>query len=445
MLQLFNTSPKNPKLFGIKYGYGPAAPSIAAELNRTVAMPPQVTEDAAFRFWNDFNAGSPNDFNGWRNAANDFYKTHLVNRLAHALDAETGFGERLVQFWADHFTQTTTRNQMFAMQTSFIDEAIRKNLLNFTNMLNAVELHTAMIMFLNQDVSVGEGSVINVQTPERGLNENLAREILELHTVGVESNYTQDDVRAAANLLAGIVIRPYRRQVGYEVERAAPTTQRILGVDYPENSIDEIKRWLSNLAVLPDTAKHLCYKLVNHFVADDPPEHVVNYLANIYLQNNGNLLPVYEAMEKILWVYEQDYKKTKQPFDWVISCLKSLDITGADIRSLGKDFVWAEIINPMDNMGQKWNGQTGPDGWGERETDWLSPSQLSSRIVWALNFIPKVFVALGRPVPDVQTVFLNSFVRNEPAEAHVYRWANLAQTPVMGITSIFVSDLFSRR
>ena len=208
--------------------------------------------------------------------------------LARAVGAEDPLRERLVQFWADHFT-TVARNRIErALPATMIEEAIRPNLMRpFAEMLKAVVTHPAMLIYLNQASSVGPGSRLGMRQG-KGLNENLARELLESHTLGVGAGYAQDDVRQMAELLTGLSLRPGTGFV-FDPRQAEPGPETVLGVTYRGEGVAPIFRALEALAVRPETARHLAGKLAVHFVSDEPDAGLVSGLEAAWSDSGGDL------------------------------------------------------------------------------------------------------------------------------------------------------------
>ncbi len=191
------------------------------------------------------------------------------------------FRERLVRFWGDHFTTSSARVHPRAGPAAMREEAIRPHIAGrFADLLIAAVLHPVMLMYLSQVGSVGPNSVVGLELG-RGLNENLAREVLELHTLGVGGPYTQTDVRQFAELLTGL---QYSLKHGFRFgpRNAEPGAEQVLGVSYGGSGpavLDDIHQALEDIAVHPATAAHIARKLAVHFVSDDPDPDLVAQMA----------------------------------------------------------------------------------------------------------------------------------------------------------------------
>ncbi|HEX9857469.1 MAG TPA: DUF1800 family protein, partial [Paracoccaceae bacterium] len=189
--------------------------------------------------------------------------------LARAVGSPDGFRERLVQFWADHFTAVERFRQDVALPPALVEDAIRPHVARrFGDMLKAAVLHPAMLMYLDQAQSIGPASPVG-QRRGRGLNENLARELIELHTLGVGAAYSQADVTEMAELLTGLRFDP-GFGTDFEPRWAEPGPERVLGRVYAGPGAAPVLEALDDLAVRPETARHIARKLAVHFVADQP-------------------------------------------------------------------------------------------------------------------------------------------------------------------------------
>jgi uncharacterized protein (DUF1800 family) len=205
------------------------------------------------------------------------YLEEAKARFEAAIGAEIGFVERLVWFWSNHFCVSADKGQVRPLAGAFEREAIRAHVLGkFGAMLLAVESHPAMLMYLDNTRSIGPNSVAGLRRG-KGLNENLAREILELHTLGVRSGYSQTDVTNFASVITGWTVVSPRQDPSHGGEFTfnprmhEPGPQRILGRSYPDAGLEQGRAVLMDLTRHPSTAKHIATKLARHFIADEPP------------------------------------------------------------------------------------------------------------------------------------------------------------------------------
>ncbi|GHC65003.1 DUF1800 domain-containing protein [Neogemmobacter tilapiae] len=315
--------------------------------------------------------------------------------FARALGAPDGFRERLVQFWADHFTTVPKLYDHKGVVLSLAEDAVRPHVAGrFAEMLKAATLHPAMLLFLDQQVSVGPNSR-RAKDGKRGLNENLGRELLELHTLGVGAGYSQEDVRQMAELLTGLIVKPREGQ-GFNPKAAEPGPETVLGQVYEGKGVEPILRALEDLAVRPETGRHLARKLAVHFVADDPPEELVVAMAQAYAETGGSLLAVYGALLNHPLAWEGPLTKLRQPFDFLVAGLRGLGVAADTLVGMKPKAFERLLLEPMAAMGQPMNRAGGPDGWPEEAEAWITPQRLAARITWAMQ-VPSRLV---KPLPE---------------------------------------------
>src|SRR6476620_4218194 len=229
-------------------------------------------------------------------------------RLGSALTTSAPFLERLVHFWANHFAVSADKLPVIALAGLLEFEAIRPNVLGrFSDLLIAVEQHPAMLIYLDQAQSIGPNSqagrfIAARRQQKRGLNENLAREILELHTLGVRTGYSQDDVIGFANILTGWTLVPpgdnpeHGGEFTFNPRLHEPGAQKVLGKSYDDETVEQGRAVLRDLAANPATATHVATKLVRHFVADAPPPALVERMSKVFLDTGGDLKQVAKVM-----------------------------------------------------------------------------------------------------------------------------------------------------
>src|SRR5690348_15729389 len=228
------------------------------------------------------------------------YLQEAKARLEAALKAQTGFVERLVWFWSNHFCVSADKGAVRPLCGAFEREAIRPHVRGkFADMLLAVETHPAMLLYLDNAQSIGPHSFAG-QRRGKGINENLAREIMELHTVGVRSGYSQADVTNFAKVITGWSIVPPRQERGgvfmFNERLHEPGGARIMGRDYGDAGFEQGRAVLLTLAQSPATAKHIATKLARHFVADDPTPSLVEKLVKRFRDTDGDLNEVSQAL-----------------------------------------------------------------------------------------------------------------------------------------------------
>ena len=231
------------------------------------------------------------------------FRAEALARFQHATLAEVGFVERLVAFWSNHFCISANKGEPARIWAgAFEREAIRPHVLGrFADMLRAVEQHPAMLFFLDNQQSLGPNSRAGINR-KRGLNENLAREIMELHTLGVGGGYTQADVTSLARIITGWTFAGPQGLMAppgsfaFNANAHEPGAQTLLGKTYEDNGLAQGEAALNDLARHPSTAKFIATKLARHFVADDPPLRLVERLADTFRKTDGDLAAVSRAL-----------------------------------------------------------------------------------------------------------------------------------------------------
>src|SRR5262245_47518459 len=258
-------------------------------------------------------------------------------RLDAAVRAEIGFVERLVWFWSNHFC--ISADKVPARPGGYERERIRAHVLDsFAEMLLAVESDPAMLIYLDNVQSMGPNSVAGINR-DKGLNENLAREILELHTLGVRSVYGQDDVTSLAKVLTGWTMLQQANDPVHGGEFVfikrlhEPGAQTVVGKRYDDTGVDQGRAVLLDLAHHPATARHIADKLARHFVADEPPPALVARLEQCFLATDGDLKEMAKALIAAPEAWSPARDKIKRPGEWRIATLRATGLAG-DVRGI---------------------------------------------------------------------------------------------------------------
>jgi uncharacterized protein (DUF1800 family) len=303
-----------------------------------------------------------------------------------AAGLDLGFVERLVWFWSNHFC--VSADKIPAMAGAYEREAIRPHVLGrFADLLLAVESHPAMLFYLDNVESMGADSIAGINR-DKGLNENLARETLELHTLGVRSGYTQADVTSFANVLTGWTwINPDEPDRGGEFlfnkRLHEPGAQTVLGKSYPDTGMDQGRAVLADLARHPATAQHIAQKLAAHFVADEPPPTLVAKLAKSFKDSDGNLTELARTLVTAEESWTPQRQKLKPPAEWIAGVLRLTGAQGA--VPIGP------IMNAQAALGEPLWRPPAPNGWPDTEAAWIDG--VPRRIDVANQFAGRVRVA----------------------------------------------------
>lgn len=306
------------------------------------------------------------------------FRAEALARIQRASIAERGFLERLVTFWSNHFCISASKGQPARIWAgAFEREAIRPHVLgHFADMLKAVEQHPAMLFFLDNQQSIGPNSRAG-QRGKRGLNENLAREIMELHTLGVGSGYTQADVVALAKILTGWTYAGPQGRLGdpgsfiFNVNAHEPGTTALLGKSYPDTNVAQGEAALGDIARRPATAKFIATKLVRHFVADDPPPALVERLADVFRTTDGDLRAVSHALVEADDAWRAPMTKMRSPYEFLIA-------TGRLMAQIPEDP--GRYLYGLNVLGQPLWAPAGPNGFADTNAAWAAPEGMKLRL-----------------------------------------------------------------
>ncbi|KGJ04565.1 Uncharacterized conserved protein, DUF1800 family [Paracoccus halophilus] len=450
-----------PELAAIRLGYGlsPLMPppqdadAVLAGVARAAPGADAVTTDEAREFHLRLGELSKARKQGDKKAV-DEYRTFarslsrltvidLQRRMVRAVDDPVGFGERLVQFWSDHFTIRPMGAGQNPLAMAFADEAIRPHLTGrFEDMYVAAETHPMMMLYLDQTASRGPNSPFAQKRKERGfgLNENLAREALELHSMGVGAPYSQKDVRELAELLTGMTYTPAKGVV-FQPQMAEPGAETVLGESYGGGRADmaDIRAALTDIARRPETAQYVSKKLAVHFFSDTPPEPLVRDMVQTWRETGGDLARVYRVMVGHPALAQTMGQKIRQPFDLLAAGFRALGVTGQKIAALEHPQNARWLFNAMNSMGQPWGRQKGPDGWPEEASAWIAPQQLAARINWSLRMPRQMLDELPDPRELLETTFRGG-------QSPELAWAvPKAESRAEGVALILASSDFNRR
>jgi uncharacterized protein (DUF1800 family) len=299
------------------------------------------------------------------------FQNEAAARYEAAVGADVGFVERLVWFWSNHFCISADKD--IAMAGAYEREAIRAHVLGrFGDMLAAVESHPAMLYYLDNVRSMGANSVAGINR-DKGLNENLAREILELHTLGVRSGYSQADVTSFANVLTGWTSTDatdpaHGGEFLFNKRLHEPGEQTVLGKVYAEAGVDQGRAVLAGLARHPATAQHIAQKLASHFVADSPPAPLVAKLTKAFMDSDGNLKTVAKTLVNADEAWTPARTKLKRPSEWIVS---SLRLAGVPWNTSAGPWNIGRVLGVQAALGESLWRPPAPNGWPDTEAAWI--------------------------------------------------------------------------
>lgn len=364
------------------------------------------------------------------------YREEVAARMQLALEPECGFGERLVQFWSNHFCIAATKSNMTRiMAGAYEREAIRPHVFGrFEEMLIAAESHPAMLDFLDNRLSIGPGSPAGKRRG-RGLNENLAREILELHTLGVSGGYGQADVTNLARIITGWTVVGREAVLGFpgsfafNINLHEPGTQPLLGKQYGQPGKAQGLAALTDLAHHPATADFIARKLARHFVADEPPAALVAKLSEVFRRTDGDLAAVSLALLQSDEAWGAEPTKIRSPQEFLI----------AACRAFGRKPDFGQILGPLGVMGQPFWQPSGPNGYPDTNDAWASAEGIKTRIDVAAGWGRQ---AAGS-VPDPRA--LTEEILGPLASAETRQAVARAESKPQALALLLMSPEFQRR
>ncbi len=308
----------------------------------------------------------------------DRYQADRRRAMGVLIGSSQPFREHLVMFWANHFTVSPRAGgTTMSLIEAFVHEAIRPHVAGrFEDMLNAVMHHPGMLYYLDNASSVGPNSTLGKAT-RQGLNENLARECLELHTLGVGSGYTQQDVTSFARILTGWSVEKNNEPRGFvfRAEAHEPGPKMLMGQVFPEG-YDGGMAALHWLARHPATYRRIAEQLVRHFVADAPDPQDVGRVAAVLSQTDGDLKAASLAVTQLPAAWTP-LTKFRSPVEYVAAVCRALDYVPGTADEQGKAY-WA-----TEYLGQAFHAAPLPNGWPDRAADWLAGEDLLRRADWA--------------------------------------------------------------
>jgi uncharacterized protein (DUF1800 family) len=303
------------------------------------------------------------------NPPGKIFDSDLIHRAEQMAASDAPFADRLAAFWSNHFAISGTRDEILVLAVPYENEAIRPHLAaRFRDMLEASATHPAMLLYLDEATSVGPGSAFG-QHRHRAANENYAREIMELHTLGVGGGYTQADVEALALAFTGLGLDAADGEGVWFFDRHEPGDRVLLG-RHLAGGRDQMAAALDILANHPATIRHVCTKLAAHFCGDTPPRAVVRRLAEIWRGSHGSLAALHAGLIASPEAWAKGKLKYRTPQDFVLASARALKLTGR-----GRD-----LLHEMRILGHGPFKAPAPTGWPDQAADWLDPAGVTGRV-----------------------------------------------------------------
>ncbi len=365
-----------------------------------------------------------------------FFRADAHARFNHAYMARAGMVERLVAFWSNHFAISVAKGgPSRAAAGAFEREAIRPHVLgSFSDMLLAVESHPAMLFYLDNQQSFGPESPAG-QKQKRGRNENLGREILELHTLGVNGGYSQSDVIALADMLTGWRFAGREGKLGtpgsfiFQANVHQPGAQTLLGADYPQPGQDQARAALLALAQRPETARHIATKLAKHFIADAPPQALIESLAQTFVKTKGDLRALSLALIDSPEALDAPPTKMRTPWEF---CVFGARLVGRVPDDAGP------VLSSLSMLGQPLWQPPGPNGFSDDSAAWASPEGMKIRLDIASQWANRL-----KDPPDPRELLEAAFGAGASEETR--KTVARAETKAQGLALLLMAPEAQRR
>jgi uncharacterized protein (DUF1800 family) len=367
-----------------------------------------------------------------KNYARNTLRNMSADTLNQAIHSSHSVSWRLLDFFSNHFSVSANGRLMVGLSGSLEREAIAPNLLGkFEDLLLAVEQHPAMLIYLNNEKSFGPNSRI-AKKRKIGLNENLAREIMELHTLGVEGGYSQTDVIELAKGITGWSVKhPVKERSAGFIFRAYGHEQgsrTLLGREYAQKGIAQGQQMLRDLAMNPATAKYICFKLAHHFVSENPPTSLLDKMEATWMKTDGNIKQVMISLFSADEAWISSAQKFKTPREFIISANRAIALKKVKPKGL---------FYSLMNLGQQPFNAGSPAGFSDDESDWLGASALMARIDWSTMVSGYLKRSNAEKVMNLAL--------GENVSEHTYRSVMRAETRQQAMTLLLMSPEFQRR
>lgn len=371
-----------------------------------------------------------------RNQLQAVQHRHLHARTLLAASTAAGFAERWVRFWSNHFSVSADGPDMMVLAPTLEAEAIRPNAFaSFDHLALAAVLHPAMLVYLDNSASVGPSSPLGRRIG-RGLNENLAREVLELHLLGAQGGYVQADVEAFARTLTGWTLGNQRLHPPHLWGRAIfdsrlhePATQTVMGMRYADTGGEQARAVIRDLAQPDKVARRLSEKLARHFLTDTPSQAQTDHIEQAWRRSNGNLAEVAAALISAPGAFDPAFTKFKPPEDFFISALRALSASPPEGQRL---------VSAYAGVGQIPFTAPSPEGWPDDEVSWADPDAIKKRLEFTNALARRASRGMA-PIARAEAVL------GERLNADTGLAISRADSEVQGLTLLLMSPDFLRR
>ncbi len=370
-----------------------------------------------------------------------FELADLDKEIINAATSKAMFTNRLAAFWANHFSLGKGK-QILRVLSGLYETSLRQKIFGrFSDLLIAAELHPAMVSYLNLNESIGPNSKAG-QRSGKGFNENLGREILELHTLGVDGGYVQADVIALSKILTGWHIPKDQGQVQFTPNRAEPGSKTLLGKTYgsekpkPEDAYAAFEA----LAAHPSTAKFISAKLARHFFGPQS-ESAAKSIAAVFQSSGGNLIEVYQTMLNLKEAKAPLGAQNRTDFEFLISALRAAPLREHALDEKQKQD-GTEKPNPvtsgaMRNLTQQLWKAPSPKGWPDDPAFWISPTIMTARL--------KLIPAIVRQYQDIEPIAFAEAALGPVMTPNTRSTIKLASNRLQSIGLVLASPDFNRR
>ncbi|WOH39455.1 DUF1800 domain-containing protein [Thalassotalea fonticola] len=367
------------------------------------------------------------------------YQKLATDAFVQSINSDSSLTWRLLDFFSNHFSVSADGKMMPAIGPTLEREAIANNLFNrFEDMLLAVSKHPAMLIYLNNERSFGPNSKLALNSKKNknnkkgiGLNENLAREILELHTLGVNGGYSQNDVIELAKGITGWSIANPNKDDGvgftYRAWGKEPGKRTLLGKTYNQKGIKQGEAMLKDLANHPNTAKFVCSKLVKHFVSDSPDPQLVDILVKRWQKTGGNIKEVMLALIHSEQAWSAEQKKFKTPREYLQSSFRALNIKSINFK---------QLFFTLNTFGQQPFKAGSPAGFSDEQQDWDGGNALMSKIDWTASLVSRVRA-------NAETIMNDTLAL--PTSSITYKAVVRAESRKQALAMLLMSPEFLRR